>query len=57
MGAPIAVSGPNGQESGDFGSVHQHVQDRGRSFLGKVISIDNLTMSIHTPEIKLQSKQ
>jgi hypothetical protein len=33
------------------------IQVKGKSFLGKIISMDESAVSIHTPAMKMQSKQ
>jgi hypothetical protein len=33
------------------------IQSKGKSFLGKIIAMDELAVSMHTPTAKMQSKQ
>jgi hypothetical protein len=57
MGAQIAVSGPMDRRANTFVAFIKMVQDKGRSFLDKVILMDESAVSMLTPEMKLQSTQ
>ncbi len=52
MGAQTAVSGANAQGVETSGVFIKIIQDKSKSFLGKVISMDKSAVSMHTPETK-----
>jgi hypothetical protein len=56
-GAQTAVSEADGQKKGDFGGASKHDPGQGKSFLWKIITMDESTVTLHMPETKKQYKQ
>jgi hypothetical protein len=57
MAAQTAVSGADGQENGDFSAFVKMIQAKFKSFLEKIITMDEFVVSMHTQETKMQLKR
>jgi hypothetical protein len=57
MAAQIAVEGPVDRRVEMAAAFIKMVQDKGKSFLNKTVTMDELAVPMHKPETKLQSMQ
>ncbi len=57
MAAQFAVEGPVDRRVEMSAAFIKMVQDKGKSFLNKIVTMDELAVPMHKPETKLQSMQ